>query len=189
MRGNAVPLPLSIDQLRLISFGPRRDIVAVLANDTDLSARDIAGRLGRRVTALYRHLDLLSEAGLILQSGTRAGPKRPEALFALAARTYQPSPRVYASAEGRRAMGQAGARYASAAARKLARAVESGGARPFAADANVAFYNTDLQLDRSGLVEFNERLHAFLDSVRDLRVPGDDGLEQITLTVLVAPTR
>jgi len=184
-----MPLPLSADQLRLISFGPRRDIIAVLANDTNLSARDIAGRLGRRVTALYRHLDLLTEAGLIRQSGTRPGPKRPEAVFALAARSYLPSEAVYATPEGRSALGQAAARYASAAARRLSRAVESGAARPFTADANVAFYNTDLQLDRAGLVEFHKRLRAFLESVRDLRVPGDDGLDHITLTMMVTPTR
>jgi hypothetical protein len=184
-----MPLPLSIDQLRLVSFGPRRDIIAVLANDTDLSARDIAGRLHRKVTSLYRHLDLLLEAGLIRQSGSRPGPKRPEALYALAAATYQPAPDALQTPEGQAAFSEAAARYAAAAARKLARAARTGAARPFAEDANLAFYNVDLQLDRAALVEFHRRLQAFLASARTLRVRGEAGLEQVTLTILIAPTR
>jgi predicted ArsR family transcriptional regulator len=184
-----MPFPLTLEQLRLMSFGPRRDIIALLANDPELSARDMAQRLGRRVTALYRHLDLLLEAGLIRQTGARPGPKRPEALFALASRLYHPSPEIFATADGRAAYVRAAARYAAAASRRFARSVESGEGRMFDADANAALINVDLQLDRAGLIAFNQRLAAFLESVRELRVRAAGDVEQVTLTLLVAPTR
>jgi DNA-binding transcriptional ArsR family regulator len=180
---------ISAEQFRLISYGPRRDIIALLANDPELSARDMAEQLGRRVTSLYRHLDLLLEAGLIRQVGARTGTKRPEALFALASPHYQPAPEAFATAEGSVAFARAAARYASAASRRFMRTAASGGGRLFDADANVGLYNVDLQLDRDGLVEFNKRLGAFLASARDLRVRSDEAVERVTLTVLVAPTR
>jgi len=183
-----MPLRLNVEQMRLISFGPRWDIIGLLANDPELSARDLAERLGRRVTSLYRHLDLLLEAGLIRQAGFRAGSKRPEALFALSSPLYQASPEVFTTEEGRATFARAAARYVAAASRRFSRAVASG-SRPFDADASVGLYNVDLQLDRDGLVAFNKRLSAFLASARELRVRRDEALERVTLTVLVAPTR
>ena len=47
------PLPrlvVSSAQLKLMSFGPRRAIIAALANDPDSSARELASRLHRPVT-------------------------------------------------------------------------------------------------------------------------------------------
>jgi predicted ArsR family transcriptional regulator len=179
---------LSVEQLKLISFGPRRDIIAVLANETDLSAREIAERLGRRVTALYRHLDALVENGLIHQSGSRPGSKRPQTLFALAAPLYS-ARKATETAEGRAAYAQAATRYAAAASRKFSRAMQNGTARPSAEDANVTLANVDLQLDRVSLIELQTLLQDFLASARKLRVRGEAGLEPVTLTVLIAPTR
>jgi predicted ArsR family transcriptional regulator len=184
-----MPLTISAEQLRLMSYGPRRDIIALLANDPELSARDMAERLGRRVTSLYRHLDLLLDAGLIRQTGVRAGPKRPEALFALTSPLYQAPTEAFASAEEAAAYARAAARNASAAARRFERSLASGAARPFGADANVALNNVDLQFDHAGLVEFNKRLDDFLASARELRVRSDGAVERVTLTILVTPTR
>ena len=179
---------LSVEQLKLISFGPRRDIIAVLANESDLSAREIAERLHRRVTALYRHLDALVESGLIRQSGSRPGSKRPQSLFALAAPLYS-AQKATETAQGRAAYAQAATRYAAAASRKFSRAMRNGTARPFADDANVSLSNVDLQLDRASLVELHKLLRDFLTSARKLRVHGKDGLEPVTLTILIAPSR
>jgi predicted ArsR family transcriptional regulator len=182
------PFELTVEQVKLVSFGPRRDIIGLLANETDLSAREIAERLGRGVTALYRHLDVLVESGLIRQSGSRPGPKRPESLFALAAPLYS-AEKAIETEQGRTALAQAATRYAAAASRKFARAMQNGTARPFADDANVTFSNVDLQLDRTALIELQRLLHEFLASARRLRVQGKDGLESVTITVLIAPLR
>jgi predicted ArsR family transcriptional regulator len=184
-----MPFKLDPAQLRLMSFGPRRDIIALLANDPELSARQMAARLGRKVTSLYRHLELLLAAGLIREAGVRAGPKRPEALYALASRLYQAAPETFETADGRAAFARAATRYAAAAARRLTAAVESGEARVLEANANAGYYSVDLQLDHAGLVAFNERLRSFLASVRELRVRSDAADEQVTLTILVSPTR
>ncbi len=178
------PYELTVEQVKLVSFGPRRDIIGLLANEADLSAREIAERLGRGVTALYRHLDVLVESGLIRQSGSRPGLKRPESLFALAGPLYS-AEKAIETAQGRIALAQAATRYAAAASRKFSRAMQNGTGRPFADDANVTFSNVDLQLDRAALIELQRLLQEFLASARKLRVQG----ESVTITVLIAPLR
>ena len=180
-------LAVSPEQLKLMSFGPRREIIAALANDPDLSARDLAQRLRRPVTGLYRHLELLVAAGLIRQSGERPGAKRPETLYALSFATFS-AELASTTEEGRAVMSQAAARYASATARKLARAIESGAARLNAEDANTGFHNMDLQLDRDGVVAFQKLLKGFIAEARKLRVREKDGMETLAVTILVAPT-
>lgn len=179
-------LAISPELLKVISFGPRREIVALLANDAGLSARDLAERLHRPVTGLYRHIDLLLQAGLIQQTGSRPGPKRPEALYALTFSIFTKE-RASRTPEGRAALSQAAARYASAAARKFARAVESGAARMEGDLANTMFRITDLQLDAEGFAEFHRRLNDFMQSVRKLRVQRSESLETISMTIVIAP--
>src|SRR5689334_18597607 len=106
-------LRVSPEQLKLMSFGPRREIIAALANDADLSARELAERIRRPVTGLYRHLSLLTKAGLVRESGQRAGPKRPEALYALSSATFSAT-EATATDEGRAALADAASRYAGA---------------------------------------------------------------------------
>jgi len=179
-------LAVSPEQLKTMSFGPRREIIAALANDPDLSARDLAQRLKRPVTGLYRHLELLLDANLIRQSGERAGPKRPEALYALTFDRY--SAREAADTdEGRAAIVQAASRYSAATLRKFQRAIENGTARFNTDDANATYNVVDLQLDRAGLVEFHRLMRNFVVAARKLRQRGRQGLETISLTILVAP--
>jgi hypothetical protein len=174
-------------QLRLMSFGPRQEIIAVLANDPDLSARDLAVRLNRPVTGVYRHLDLLLAGGLIRQSGQRAGAKRPEALFALTSPVFSADPKTM-SRDGHLAVAEAAVRYAAAAGRKFRRAVEEDVARLDGEGANTRLQATDLQLDATGLAEFNRLLSAFVVAARKLRVPADAAQEMVRMTILVAPT-
>ena len=181
-------LALSAEQLKLMSFGPRRDIVNVLAGQPDLSAREIADRLHRSPTALYRHMELLIDAGLVLQSGQRNGVKRPEAVFALTANNLSAA-EATANAEGRAALAQAAKRYAAAASRRFSQALENGTGRPNGQDANIALCHLDLQLDQAGLSELQELLQAFLKSAGGLRDDGQRDQERIAVTILVAPAR
>ena len=174
------------EQLKLMSHGPRREIIAALANDSDLSARDLADRLKRPVTGLYRHLDLLVEAGLLQQTGLRPGHKRPEALYALTFKIFS-SDEAAKTPEGRVAIAEVAARYASAASRKIHRAVEEQTARIGVEDANTRTYVCDLQLDTAGVVELHKLLNAFLVEARKLRVPAEAARETVSMTVLIAP--
>ena len=153
------------EQLKLMSHGPRREIIAALANDSDLSARDLADRLKRPVTGLYRHLDLLVEAGLLQQTGLRPGHKRPEALYALTFKIFS-SDEAAKTPEGR---------------------VEEQTARIGVEDANTRTYVCDLQLDPAGVVELHKLLNAFLVEARKLRVPAEAARETVSMTVLIAP--
>ena len=179
-------LSVSAEQLKLMSFGPRREIIAALANDADLSARDLAGRLKRPVTGLYRHIDLLVGAGLLQQTGMRSGSTRAEALYALTFRVFSANDAAR-TAEGRVAFAEAAARYASAASRKIRRAVVQGTARIGGDDDNARFQVTDLQLDRAGLIELHRLANAFVRDARKLRVSNDTAQETISLTILIAP--
>lgn len=179
-------LALSAEQLKLMSFGPRRDIVRVLAEDPDLSTREIADRLHRSPTALYRHMELLTEVGLVRQSGLRSGVKRAEAVFALTA-LHLSDAEATGNAEGRAALAQAAKRYAAAASRRFSQALENGAARPSGQDANLALSHIDLQLDQAGLVEFQRLLQAFLKSAASLAGESRREQEQIAVTILVAP--
>jgi DNA-binding transcriptional ArsR family regulator len=179
------PLKVSLEQLKLMSFGPRREIIAALANDANLSARELAARLRQPVTGLYRHLSVLVKAGLIRESGQRPGQKRPEALFSLAFATFSTIDATGTS-EGRAALAQAASRYAAATTRKLNRAIDAGAAR-FRHDANAGFNVMDLQLDLAGRAELRRLLGAFIASARKLRVTERDGVETVTVTILFAP--
>ena len=179
-------LAVTPDQLKLMSYGPRRDIIAALANDPDLSARDLAARLHRPVTGLYQHLNILTEAGLIRISGQRPAVKKPEALYVLAFDQFT-SEAAVGTPEGRAILAEAAARYASANAKRLTRAIESGAARLHTEDANAGFYVLDLQLDRKGMVELQRLLGAFITEARRLRVRDMDDLETLSITVLIAP--
>ena len=180
------PLSVSPEQLKLMSFGPRREIIAALANDAGLSARDLADRLRRPVTGLYRHLSLLTDAGLIRESGQRPGQKRPEALYSLSFATFSAT-EATDTPEGRGAMAQAASRYAAATARKLDRAIAAGTARFRGSDGNAGFHVMDLQLDPDGLVELRRLLAAFVADARKLRVTEREGVETVTVTILFAP--
>jgi hypothetical protein len=187
MRKTANKLAISPEQLRLMSFGPRQELIAVLVNNADLSARDLAERLRRPVTGIYRHLTLLQDAGLIRQSGQRPSPKRPEALYALVSPVFS-ADLGSMTKEGRLAVADAASRYAADAARKFRRAVEEDVSRMALEDANTRLQATDLQLDRAGRVEFNRLLSAFIVAARKLRAPADAAQDMIRMTILVSPT-
>jgi predicted ArsR family transcriptional regulator len=179
-------LSVSPEQLKLMSFGPRREIIATLANDANLSARELADRIHRPVTGLYRHLNLLVEAGLVCESGQRPGLKRPEALYSLAFATFSPI-EATATHEGRAALAESAARYAGATTRKLGRAISAGVARFTGDDANAGYSNMDLQLDGAGLAEFHRLLDEFIVAARKLRVRGAAEAETLSVVVLFAP--
>jgi predicted ArsR family transcriptional regulator len=179
-------LSVSPEQLRLMSFGPRREIVAALANDANLSARELGERLRRPVTGLYRHLSQLLSAGIIHESGQRPGMKRPEALYALSFATYSAT-EAAATDEGRAALAEVAGRYAAATTRKLSRAIASGAARFSGDEANAGYGNMDLQLDRAGLAEFHRLLGEFIVAARKLRVRGVAEAEVLSVVFVYAP--
>jgi DNA-binding transcriptional ArsR family regulator len=85
-------------QLAALASPRRLDIVDALAAAGPLSVRALAAQIGARPSALYHHLALLIEVGLVAEGGTRIVNRRRETLYAT------PAPRmrlIRALAEGR----------------------------------------------------------------------------------------
>jgi DNA-binding transcriptional ArsR family regulator len=75
-------------QLAALASPRRLDIIDALAAAGPLSVRDLAAQIGARPSALYHHLALLIEVGLIAEAGARIVNRKRETLYAT------PAPRI-----------------------------------------------------------------------------------------------
>lgn len=73
-------------QLAVLACAARQEIVDVLAEMGTVSVAEIAAALGRPADALYFHLRVLKESGLVKQAGYRVREGRKEALYRTVAR-------------------------------------------------------------------------------------------------------
>ncbi|MEX0645739.1 MAG: helix-turn-helix domain-containing protein [Parvularculaceae bacterium] len=73
-------------QLQCLASPVRQDILDRLASSGPMSARDLAEALSLNPTALYRHLEILQTAKLVLKTGARLRNRRTETLYAVPAR-------------------------------------------------------------------------------------------------------
>jgi DNA-binding transcriptional ArsR family regulator len=69
-------------QLAALASGARQEIVDVLANTGAVSVAELAQALGRPADALYYHLRVLQQAGLVIHAGYRGRGKHREELIA-----------------------------------------------------------------------------------------------------------
>jgi predicted ArsR family transcriptional regulator len=112
-------LVLSAAQTDVLGSLPRLEIVEGLSALGRASARDLAAHLGRSAGAVYHHLTVLRHAGLVHEVARRAGPRRPEGIFALAA------PRLAVAADSRRGSAARMIRTLKAVLRQAGRDVEA----------------------------------------------------------------
>jgi DNA-binding transcriptional ArsR family regulator len=97
-----IPLPTSgaiesTRQIRALASAVRQDIVDALESNGPCSVRELANLLGRRPDALYYHLRVLGDVGLIAQSKpeeTGEGGAIVELLFRPLHLRYEPSDRA-----------------------------------------------------------------------------------------------
>ncbi|HEX2816353.1 MAG TPA: helix-turn-helix domain-containing protein [Phenylobacterium sp.] len=68
-------------QLSALASSARQEIVDVLANAGAISVAELASALGRHADALYYHLKVLRQAGLVLSAGHRGRGKHREELI------------------------------------------------------------------------------------------------------------
>ena len=69
------------DQLECLSFPVRADIVDHLAGRGAMSVRALAASLGKKPSALYYHVEMLLETGLIEVAGEDTSGRKPETLY------------------------------------------------------------------------------------------------------------
>jgi DNA-binding transcriptional ArsR family regulator len=79
-------LVLTGRQTGLLVSPARLEILEALEVLDRASARELAAHLGRPPGAVYHHVRTLTQGGLIVEVAVRRGARRPEVLYALAAR-------------------------------------------------------------------------------------------------------
>jgi predicted ArsR family transcriptional regulator len=169
-------------QLESLTSPARLAIVQRLEIDRQATARELAERMGRPVTALYHHLKQLTDVGVLRIVAERPGSRRPEAVYAMVA-DHLSSAEAVKTAHGRETYARAGGRVADAGARAFAAAVAHGEPRFAGRHRNAMVRYFVLRADRKKLARLNELLEELEET---LAHPSEDG-EEIQLTILMAP--
>ena len=78
-------LVLNRRQTRMLVSPARLEIMQAIDGLGRASAREVAAQLGRPPGAIYHHVRMLEQGGLIVEVERRAGTRRPEAVYATAA--------------------------------------------------------------------------------------------------------
>ncbi|HEX4534479.1 MAG TPA: helix-turn-helix domain-containing protein [Rhizomicrobium sp.] len=173
---------LSPSQLESLTSPVRLAIVQRLEIGREVTAREIAQRVGRPVTALYHHLKQLEDAGLVRVVGERKGPRRPEAVYALIADQLS-SAEVVKTKSGRKILGRAATRVTDAGARAFSRAMTKMDPQFDGSQRNAMVRFFVLRANKTKLAQLNriiDELHAAACE------PSEDG-QEIHLIWLLAP--
>lgn len=173
---------LTQNQLESLTSPIRLAIVQRLEIEREATAREIADRMGRPVTALYHHLQLLEDAGVLRVVGERKGSRRPESIYALMADQLSTSG-VAKTQKGRDTLGQAAIRVADAGGRAFSRAMAQTEPRFEGRHRNAMVRYFVLRANSRKLAELNRLIDALDAAASD---PSDDG-EEIQLTWLLTP--
>jgi len=178
-----VPPKHFLNQRQLESLAsPRRLAIAQrLEIDKKATARELAQRMGRPVTALYHHLKQLEDVG-VLRVVERKGSRRPEAVYALIA-DHLSTAEAVKTREGRMTYGRAAVRVAEAGGRAFTAAMarESPNFDGEHRNAMVRYYL--LRADKKKIA----RLNKLLNEVESLVGHSCEEGEEIHLTILLSP--
>lgn len=169
-------------QLESLTSPVRLAIVQRLEIDKEGTARELAQRMGRPVTALYHHLKQLEDIGVLRVVSERKGSRRPEAVYAMVADQLL-STEAVKTRQGRQTYGRAATRVADAGARAFAAAVAHGNPRFDGEQRNATVKYFVLRADRKKIARLNKLL-AELEEIAGHSC--DDG-EEIQLTILLSP--
>jgi len=76
------------EHFEALRSGLRRVLVRVATTMGEFSVGELAERTGRRKTALYRHVKILADAGLLVEVGERGEGRRRERLYRAASTDF-----------------------------------------------------------------------------------------------------
>lgn len=169
-------------QMESLTSPARLAIVQRLEVDKQATARELASGLGRPVTALYHHLKQLKDVGVLRVVSERKGPRRPEAVYALAGDQLS-SAEAVKTRQGRKTYGSAAARVADAGVRAFRTAVGHGAPRFDGAARDTMVKYFVLRADRKKLA----RLNALLNALEEEAIESCKDGEEIQLTILLSP--
>ena len=153
-------------QIRALASSVRQDIVDRLCQNGPMSVAEIADALSVRPSALYRHLDILLEAGLVVLAGERVANRRVEKLYNSCARRLRLE-RAFGDETNSELLSDVLAAFSRQLERDVQRAIESGDATASGPTRNLSFGRVigspspeDLQRINQKLSEISEILHA-----------------------------
>ncbi|MGN6514497.1 MAG: winged helix-turn-helix domain-containing protein [Rhizomicrobium sp.] len=173
---------LSQTQLKSLTSPIRLAIMQRLEVDKKATARELASRMGRPVTALYHHLKLLEDVGVLRVVAERRGTRRPEAVYAMVGDQLSSADAVK-TRQGRETYARAAARVADAGSRAFRAAVARGNPKFNGEQRNAMVKYFILRADRKKLAHLN----ALLDELEAEATRSCEDGEEIQLTVLLSP--
>jgi predicted ArsR family transcriptional regulator len=180
----ARPLDLSPAQLRVMASSMRMALIGALAQDGAQSARELAERMGRPVSGLYHHLDLLESVGIIQVSVLRPGPRRPEKIYALTAAKLS-SRAASTTKAGRAALAKACRQALAAASRSVGAALTSGAGVTEGPGRDTAVRRVQVRMSARALARFNADVDDLIERAMANATLNGHGLE---ITLAIAPT-
>lgn len=174
-------LKLTPAQLGAMASSVRLAIVQRLDIDGQATARELAERLGRPVTALYHHLEQLQQAGLVHVVERRSTGRRPEAVYAMVSRRLSSADAVR-TPRGRNNLVKLAARAIGASLRAFAAAASQAAARFEGTQRNCAVRHLLFRADRAQLA----RINALIDQLEAASSQTSERGEDMLLTVVLA---
>lgn len=179
-------LKLTPAQLGAMASSVRLAIVQRLDVDGAATARELAERLGRPVTALYHHLGQLEKAGLVRVVERRSTGRRPEAVYAMTSRRLSSTDAVRTPG-GRRNLLKVAARAIGASLRAFAAAAVQTAARFEGTQRNCAVRHLVFRADPAQLARINSLIDALEEAGARTCERGEDML--LTVVLATAPTK
>ncbi len=172
------------DQIEALASAVRLDIVDRLVAMGPMSVRDLAAALGRKPTAIYHHLRLMEDLGLIRSLQVRSARGRPAQVYETVGSLMRMS-RAPLREENREPMAQVGAAVASQAAKDYASAFDRGDWRLEGDDRNHWIFRVVMRPSPERL----KRINALFDELGEMiwtpdPEPGD---ELISVAWLLSP--
>ena len=169
----------------LDAFGSpvRVEAVEHLQRSGPASIRELAARMERPADSLYFHVRKLVGAGVLVQHGTRATGKRPEAVYALAARGLGVDPGDRSDA-AREAATRSARTVLRMAERHLREAMDGGTHAGHPRRRQVLVLRQKAWLTEAGLAQLHRRLAALRSFLASTSRPGRGRLHALTLALL-----
>lgn len=172
-------------QLQCLVSPLRTDMVDRLAASGPLSIRELAAGIGKQPSALYRHMELLLAAGLVVEAGTRVVRRKQEKLYAT------PAPRmrlIHALADPRFAdvLVELVATLGRQMTRDFAHGIARPDARTLGDDRNLGLFRLVSAPGPKALAEVNHHLNEILEI---LLAPPDPNAPFLALAWTMSPVR
>lgn len=154
--------------IEAVTSPARAELLECFAGEDELSAADLAERLGRSTGSVYYHLRILEQIGVIVRAGERRRGRKDEALYRPASARIRvgPAPRSKAGVGAAR---KAAGVILRATARDLSAAIAEPDVRREGRDRECYALRAKAHLTRAELRQVNDHVDAILEVLQAAR--------------------